>query len=260
MSGTALTFELEPLEEGVLARARLCGEKTLNLVDATLLREATDAFDALLATEGLRCVLLTGRDDRAFVGGANLNALGGLDAATAEPFIRAVHDFCDVLRRAPVPVVGVLRGYCLGAGLEIAAACDFRIGDASVLCGMPEVRVGVPSVVEAALLPGLVGWGKARELVLRGHIVDAEECLRIGLLQHLVAADALDGLAREIAADCAAGAPQAIAAQKRLCYAWGDAHLSEAIELGVAAFRETYRGTEPAAYVERFFAARRRER
>lgn len=65
-----------------------------------------------------------------------------------------------------------MRGHCLGAGLEIAAACAFRIGDHGVRAGMPDVRVGVPSVVEAALLRALIGWGRARELMLRGHLID----------------------------------------------------------------------------------------
>lgn len=253
MSGAVLDIAFESLDGGRLARVRLLGQKSLNLVDDGVLREATAAFEALTADPTLRCVLLEGKDDRAFIGGANLHVLGALDDTTAEPFIRSIHAFCDALRRAPMPVVGVLRGYCIGAGLEIAAACDVRIGDRSFRCGMPEVRIGVLSVVEAALLPGLVGSGKARELVLRGHLIDAAESFRIGVLQHLVDAAALDALALEIARDCAAGAPGAIAAQKRLCLAWEDAHVSAAIEHGVTAFCEAYRSNEPATYVDRFF-------
>lgn len=251
-----LEIRNEPLGEGTLAVVAFHGEKRLNVVDGPLLRRAASELGTLLGTPGLRCVLLGGRDRHAFIGGANLAALHALDAGTAEEFIRAVHDFCAVLREAPVPVIAVMRGYCLGAGLEIAAACDLRIGDATVRCGMPEVRVGVPSVVEAALLPGLVGWGKARELMLRGHIIDAVESHAIGILQHVAGSDSLDALARTIASDIAAGAAGAIAAQKALFLAWEDLPMSVAIERGVDAFVRAYGGDEPQRAIAGFFAAR----
>jgi enoyl-CoA hydratase len=252
-----LAIRHETIAGGHVADVALRGTKKLNLVDGAILRGAAAEFAALAATPGLRCVLLHGADAQAFVGGANLAALHALDAATAEGFIRAVHEFCAALREAPVPVVAVMRGYCLGAGLEIAAACDIRIGDGSVHCGMPEVRVGVPSVVEAALLPGLIGWGKAREMMLRGHIIDAGESARIGILQHLVDAAALEALAHDIAADIVAGAPRAIAAQKALFLSWEDLPVSLGIERGVDAFVRAYAsGDEPQQAIAAFFAAR----
>ena len=95
---------------------------------------------------------MSGCSNKAFIGGANLKSLNALEVTTAEKFISSIHQFCETVQKAQVPIIAVLKGYCLGAGLEIAAACDFRIGDSSVFCGMPEVRVGVPSVVEAVLL------------------------------------------------------------------------------------------------------------
>ncbi|MEQ8232885.1 MAG: enoyl-CoA hydratase-related protein [Gammaproteobacteria bacterium] len=260
MSGAVLGVTLRDVAGGRVAAVSLHGAKALNLVDGDILTQAASDFAALLAAEpGLRCVLLRGADERAFVGGANLHALGALTPATAEGFIRSVHRFCAALRAAPVPVVAVLRGYCLGAGLEIAAACDVRIGDTSVRVGMPEVRVGVPSVVEAALLPGLVGWGKARELMLRGNIIEATEAHAIGLLQHVVAVEALDALADTIAADMVAGTPRAMAAQKALFSAWEEAGtLSGAIERGVEAFVAAYDSDEPARAVHAFFDGRGR--
>ena len=114
-------------------------------------------------------------------------------------------------------------------------------------CGMPEVRVGVPSVIEAALLPLQIGWGKARELMLRGHVIDTDECLRIGLLHHCVAREALDPLVAQMAEDIVDAAPRAIAAQKRLFLQWEDAHVFDAIEVGVAALKQAYGGDERAA-------------
>ncbi|MCB1747888.1 MAG: enoyl-CoA hydratase/isomerase family protein [Gammaproteobacteria bacterium] len=253
----ALEIRFESVAGARLADVGLRGAKALNLVDEHILRDAAAAFASLAATPDLRCVLLHGQDQRAFVGGANLAALHALDAGKAESFIRAVHEFCAALRQAPVPVIAVMQGFCLGAGLEIAAACDIRIGDHSVRCGMPEVRVGVPSVVEAALLPGLIGWGKARELMLRGHIIDAGESRAVGLLQHLVDTGELSALAHAIAADIAAGTPGAIAAQKALFLSWEDLPVSLGIERGVDAFVRAYEaGDEPQRAIAAFFAGR----
>jgi enoyl-CoA hydratase/carnithine racemase len=229
----------------------------LNLVDRDWLVRARDDFSGVLRTPGLRCVLLAGATPRAFIGGANLHALAALDTDTAQAFIGAVHELCAVVRGAEVPVIAVMQGYCLGAGLEIACACDWRIGDTSVRCGMPEVRVGVPSVVEAALLPGIVGWGKARELMLRGHVIEAEEAFKIGLLQALVASEQLETSALRMAADVVAGAPAAIANQKRLFLAWEEQAMSGAIAQGIETFVASYAGEEPQRYVARFFAERK---
>jgi len=246
----------EGANQGVMC-VTLHATGTLNLVDRDWLVRARDDLLAVLGTPGLRCVLLAGATPRAFIGGANLHALAALDANTARAFIAAVHGFCAALRGAEVPIIAVMQGYCLGAGLEIACACDWRIGDASVRCGMPEVRVGVPSVVEAALLPGIVGWGKARELMLRGHVIAAEEALAIGLLQALVASDQLAASAARMAADVVAGAPAAIASQKRLFLEWEERAMSGAIAQGIETFVASYAGDEPRRYVERFFAQRK---
>lgn len=251
-----LALHEHAVDGALVVEARLHGKGTLNLVDQSLLQQAADEMTRLLARPDLRCVLLTGANSRAFIGGADLHVLGALDLVSAGPFIRAIHEFCRILRTARVPVVAVMRGHCLGAGLEIAAACDFRLGDDTVWCGMPEVRVGVPSVVEAALLPGLIGWGKTRELLLRGNLVDAAEALRIGILQHLCPAADLGALALAAATDLVAGMPRALAAQKQLFLDWEEKPVSGAILAGIDAFVDAYGSDEPAAGAARFFAAR----
>lgn len=248
------------VDGGLVCQVSLCAATALNVVDRPWLERAAVELAALLARPGLRCVLVSGHTPRAFIGGANLHALAALDHATAEPFIRAVHRLCATLREASVPVLAVLRGHCLGAGLEIACACDVRIGDDSVLCGMPEVRVGLPSVVEAALLPGLIGWGKAREMMLRGHLIDAAEAAHIGLLQAVTSSADLDQLALRMARDVVAGAPGALAAQKRLFRRWEDSTVSAAIEHGVEALVAAYQGDEPARAIAAFFARKRAPR
>ena len=97
--------------------------------------------------------------------------------AEAEAFIRRVHGICAAIRDLPVPVIARINGWCLGAGLEVAAACDVRIAVRDAKFGMPEVRVGIPSVVEAALLPSLIGWGRTRRLLLLAETMQTAVCI-----------------------------------------------------------------------------------
>src|SRR5439155_1086231 len=131
-------------------------------------RKGDSAVKALEVDPELRLVIVTGAGERAFVGGADINELAALDTDSAREFITLVHRCCDGFHRLPVPVIARIDGYALGAGLELAAACDLRVASNRAVFGMPEVRVGIPSVVEAALLPQLIGYGRARRLLLTG--------------------------------------------------------------------------------------------
>jgi len=244
--------------DGDVLNLSLVGRTALNVVGTAALRHASQTLRELATDDAVRCAVLRGATARAFIGGADLKELGALTPATAEAFIRGIHDVCMALRDFPVPVIACLEGYCIGGGLEIAAACDFRIARDDGQFGMPEVRVGVPSVIEAALLPGLIGWGRTRELLLRGHLIDGREAWRIGLVEHAVDAAALETTLRGAVDDILAGAPAALRAQKRLIRRWEDSGVTAAIEAGVDAFVAAYRTSEPADYTARFFAARLR--
>ena len=101
------------------------------------------------------------------IGGADIKEMARLDQKSAEKFITGLRDLCEAVRIFPAPVIACLPGWCLGGGLEVAAACDFRIAAHDAKFAMPEVRVGIPSVIHAALLPRLIGWGRTRWLVMR---------------------------------------------------------------------------------------------
>ncbi len=182
--------------------------------------EIVETMAGLAADPELRLVILTGAGGRAFAGGADLGEIAALDHAGARRFITLVHRCCEVFRRLPVPVIARIDGFALGAGLEIAAACDLRVASEGSVFGMPEVRVGIPSVVEAALLPGLIGRGRARRLLLTGETINAAEALAWGLVDALAPADrldeAVDRLARADPRRRPAGDPTAEIADPRL--------------------------------------------
>lgn len=246
--------EIETLGSGErVARVIVSRLDKLNTLTPDHIKGLSEAFANLANDDELRVVVLTGDGDRAFIGGADLETLGGLTPETGRAFITSLHLVCTAIRAFPVPVIARIRGYCLGAGLEVAAACDMRVAADDAVFGMPEVKVGVPSVIEAALLPQLVGWGKTREIVFTGENFDAEEALRIGFIEKLVTAGQLDQAVQSwVTSICTAG-PLSIRSQKALIRKWESLPLEQAIDAGIDSLSDAYKTDEPARYVQAFF-------
>ncbi len=237
-------------EGGHLARVTIDNAAKLNTLNRVLMVEIVEAVEALEADPGLRLVILRGAGERAFVGGADIAELAALGPETARDFITLVHRCCDGFRRLPVPVIARIDGYALGAGLELAAACDLRIASERAVFGMPEVRVGIPSVVEAALLPQLIGHGRARRLLLTGETIDAQTALAWGLVDAVAAPAELDAAVERFAAAILAGGPHALRLQKALIRDWQDLSTSAAIARGIDAFAEAHETDEPRRMAE----------
>ncbi len=215
-------------------------------------RAIADTFNQLAKDEALRAVVITGAGEQSFIAGADINEMKDLDAAGAEHEHRLTHIANQAIRNCPVPVVARVNGYCFGFGMELAAACDIRIGVEHARFGMPEVRVGIPSGMEAALLPRLIGWGKAAELVLTGDIIDAREGYRIGFLQRLVAAEQLDAEVERCLASLLASGARAVRLQKALLHDWEQLPIPEAIEAGIAACVRARETDEPRRMMQAF--------
>ncbi len=229
----------------------------LNTLNRALMQELIAAASALRQNPTLRALILRGAGDRAFIGGADIGEMAALDASTAREFITLVHQTCDVFRRLPVPVIARLQGYVLGAGLEIAAACDMRVAADNARFGMPEVRVGIPSVVEAALLPRLIGWGRTRRLLLTGEIIDAQRAFAWGLIEEVTPPPSLDdALEHSLTAILSAG-PQALRLQKELIAAWEDLPVSTAIARGIDSFVAAWNTDEPTRMMQAFLQRKR---
>ena len=161
--GGSVEVRLEERPGGLIARVTIDNQAKLNTLNSGLMRRFVEALRTLAANAQLRAVVLTGAGERAFIGGADIEEMAKLSPDTARAFITRIHDCCEALRLLPVPVLARIGGYALGAGMEIAAACDLRLASESARFGMPEVKLGIPSVVEAALLPMLIGWGRTRQ-------------------------------------------------------------------------------------------------
>lgn len=228
----------------------IANHSKLNTLNSTLLLQLAAAFDV---EADIRAVVLTGEGERAFIGGADIREMGAVTTPDeGRQFIERVHGACAAIRACRVPVLARIQGWCLGAGLEIAAACDLRIAAEPAKFGMPEVRVGIPSVVEAALLPGLIGWGRTRRLLLLAETLDAATMEQWGFLERVVPLAGLDAAVAEWVALLREAGPVAIANQKALIRAWEDLPLSQAIVAGIPAFAKSWETAEPTKMMGHF--------
>jgi enoyl-CoA hydratase/carnithine racemase len=255
-----ISVALDPHGGALVARVTLDNPAKLNILDADAAAQLAADMRALDQDPRIRAVVLAGAGPRAFAGGADLDTLGSLNPATARVFIGRIHDACAAMRDCPVPVIARIHGWCLGAGLELAAACDLRIAADDAKFGMPEVRLGIPSVVEAALLPRLVGAGRARWLVMTGETIGAAEALAWGLVEKICSPEELDNQVNKTLDAILAGEPKAIRAQKRLCKTWEETTLAESVRVSIEEFSRAYDSDEPKRRVAAIRAARRKKK
>ncbi len=254
MQGLVLT-RVERRAEGRVAHVTVNNPDKRNALGIAGKQQLTQAFRRLAADPQLRVAVLTGAGERSFIAGADIAEMVDLTPAGAKREHTWTHRACEAIRRLPVPVIARINGYCFGAGMEIAASCDLRIGVTTARLGMPEVRFGIPSGMEACLLPRLVGWGKTRELVYTGNPLDAADAHRIGFLEKLVEPSGLDAGVEGWVASILAAGPRAIRLQKALVRDWERMTIAQAVQAGIRACVEARRTDEPkrlmAAFLER---------
>ncbi len=239
-----------------VARVVADNQSRLNCLSTAQIVRLREAFEEIARDDDVRAVVLTGAGDRAFIGGADLNELAGLCAESARLFITRLHQACDAIRRCPVPTIARVNGFCLGAGLEVAASCDMRAAADSAVFGMPEVHMGLPSVIEAALLPGQIGWGRTREILLTGETFPASEAMAMGFVQKAVPMADLDAAIDTWLDGICRAAPQAVRAQKALIDCWQRVSVDEGVYAGIDALSESYLTGEPQQRIAAFFAAK----
>lgn len=231
-----------------VARVFLNRPQKANALTSALLHELSLCFEKLKSDESLRAVVLGGRGN-AFCGGADVDELRKLDSTSAPAFVTSIHQVCAAIRGLPVPVVARLHGAVIGAGLEIAAACDLRIAAEGTKLAMPEVRLGIPSVVEAALLPRLMGSGRAAWLVLTGEAIDARQAYEWGLVEKI--SPDLDGDIEKVLKSLLAGEREALRVQKELLQLWDEAPLSQSVAASIDKFAEAHRPGMPRTKLRR---------
>ncbi|MGE8702474.1 MAG: enoyl-CoA hydratase [Achromobacter sp.] len=234
--------------------------KSLNILASAVTLSLTEAARWIAAQDDARAVVIRGTGEKAFVGGANIYEMAELDPPGARAFITRLRDLCEAVADIPVPTIARLPGFCLGAGMELAAACDIRLGSADGVFGMPEVRVGIPSVIHALLLPALIGQGRTNWLLLTGETVDAAQARDWGFLEFMCEPGGLDALVERTVAPIAASGPRAVRAQKALLRDWTESSIQAGLDRSVEAFGEAFTTDEPSRCMAPFLARKGRHK
>jgi enoyl-CoA hydratase len=253
MSLPALTNLRVDLEARVL-HLRIDRPERRNALDAETRAALIDGVDWAAASDDVGVVVISGNGGKAFASGADLAEGVALDADQyrAQAAERRVY---DAIAECPRPVIAMIDGWCLGGGCELALACDLRIASTRSRFGQPEVGLGlIPGGGGTQRLPRLVGPGQALRLILTGEVIDADEALRLGLVERVVPPDALESTTDVLATTLATRSPVALGLAKRAVRAalevsladglslerelMGQAMASEDATEGLAAFRE----------------------
>lgn len=221
----------------------------LNLLGSKMIAALDDAFRSLHAVPP-RCAVL-----HCSGGGADVREMKDFDGDAARRFITALHGSCRAIRDLDAPVIAAIDGPCVGAHLEVAAACDLRIASDRSRLGMPEIKVGIPSVIDAWWLVQITGLGHASSLVFDGEMIDAAEAHRIGLVNRVTPVDRLDADALGWASAIARYAPAGLVEQKRVLRDWTDEPYRQgaarSIERLAAAFASGQAGEAMRAMLEK---------
>lgn len=189
-------------------------------------------------------IVIAGRGP-SFCAGVDMNEFASATEASATALITQLAGLCAAVRLAPKPVAAAVQGHCVGGALELAVCCDFRVCTPDAMFSMPEVAIGIPSVIDAALIERHIGLGRARELILTADPMAAEEALSRGLVNRVVAMDLLLPAAEELVGRASRHDPGAIAAQKRLFQEWLELPYSAALESSARALALSFRGGLP---------------
>ena len=241
--------------EGSTAVMSLEGRTDLNLLGLELFQRLNDGLDEVAADANIRTLVLQGAGERAFSAGVDLHEMRCLTPQTAEEFIRTPHRAIRKVLTLPIPAIAAINGPCLGGALELVLACDLRIASEDSIFGLPEVLVGVPSVIEASLLPKTIGLGRARRLIMTGESIMSQAALDMGLVDRVVPNDTLNAAALEAAEKFRNISPQVLAAQKDIIVKWlelGDEQAAEySIKVFALGFTSSYPQEAMSAFLEK---------
>lgn len=240
------TFEIS----GAVALLRLRRPEKHNVFNRELIERTAAAVTQVSETDAA-AVVLTG-EGPSFCAGADLHELRELTPETAAGFISTLHDLFRLVRAAPQIYIAAVNGHALGAGCELAAACDLRVAASNALLGMPEIRVGIPSVIEAALLAPLVGLGRAAEMVYTGKPLTASEAHRAGLVNRVAPPEQLLAESLALAQTIAGHSHAALRLQKRLVQNWITEPFPLAMQQSIEAFAAAYQNDGPRRTISAF--------
>ena len=247
---------IEVVENAGVLRLTISRPKALNALNSAVLAELERLLGELEQRDDLRAVLITGAGEKSFVAGADITEMRDKTPEEARLFASQALRTIKRLETLPVPVVALVNGFCLGGGCELALACDWAVASDNAIFGQPEVLLGViPGFGGTQRLPRRVGPAMALDLVTTGRKIDAQEALRIGLVNRVMPQSELEAYADELAKQLAGNGPQAVRASKQAVHDGLEQELDSALALETALFAFCFAGEEQkegmSAFVEK---------
>ena len=247
---------VEIAHEDAIAILTFRGRGDLNLIEPELVLNLQRTLEEVEAEPRVRVVVIRGDGERAFSGGVNVRRMKAFTPVEAEDFILRLHTVMRTIMRLKQPVIASIFGPCLGGAMELVIACDMRIASEDSLFGLPEIRVGIPSVIEASLLDRVIGLGRARELILTGDIIDARESLGLGLVNRVAPRERMGEETLNMAKRFLNLSPLILSIQKDIIDKWLNLNHDEGAEYSAKTFALCFATQHPREGMEAFLEKR----
>lgn len=194
--------------------------KTRNALSVPIVEYMDKLVDEVVADKDIHCLIITGGGEKSFAAGADISKLVNMSPEESRYSIEVGHKLFSKIETLDIPVIAAVNGYCLGGGLEISMCCDIRVCSANAKFGLPEINIGmIPGWGGTLRLPRLIGESRAKNMLLRGKMITAQEAQDYGLVAEVYEnVDELRVKAEELAKELAAKAPITMKIDKRLVY------------------------------------------
>jgi enoyl-CoA hydratase len=209
----------------------------LNALNADTLTDLKNVFDNIKNDDNVRVIILTGCGEKAFIAGADISELNKLDMISGKEFAENGQQIFNTIQNFNKPVIAAVNGFALGGGCEIALACHIKLASENAKFGQPEVNLGIiPGYGGTQRLTRLVNSGRAMEYILTGDFIDAQEALKIGLVNHIYSKDDLLDKAKELAEKISSKAQNAVRLAVKAVNAANETSLKEGQNLEAVLF------------------------
>lgn len=227
-------------QENTIACVQIHQPKTLNALNAAILKALHDTFEQLCSDDSVRVIILTGAE-RSFVAGADIQAMMSMNYTEAKAFGKLGASVFRKIETCSKPVIAAVNGFALGGGCELVLACDIRIASEKAKFGQPEVSLGItPGFSGTQRLTRAVGFAKAKELIYTGKVIGAEEALNIGLINSVVPSESLMEESMQLAQLIAKQAPIAVQNAKKAMNEGWDLSIEQGIDLEIELFARCF--------------------
>lgn len=242
--------------KGAVGIITLNRPETFNAWHRPMRDELIEAIAGFEADASVGAIVLTGAGEHAFSAGQDLGETMKFDPDRAEEWIREWDHLYDLIRSLSKPIIAALNGVAAGSAFQVALLCDFRIAHAGVKMGQPEINSGIASTTGPWIMREMIGLARTIDLTLSGRMMEAQECLSIGLVNKLVPQERVMTEALALGAELAAKPPIAMRLNKRRFRQVTEPGFRDCLEAGIRVQRESFATGEPARMMEQFFAVR----